>query len=513
MNNKLLELKILNQLEIKRAQNNFWKFCVYMDSEFFTDSKIHLKQIAEVFQLVIEGSIKNIMLSLPPRAGKSYVTSLFCAYLTGKKSDGSIMRNSYAAELAEKFSYDIRQIVQTDRYLKVFPHVKLKQDKKAINDWAITEAKQTSYFCSGVGGAITGKGCKNAGILDDPIKNIEDALSETMLEKTWNWYTSTHLSRFESGCPNIHIATRWSKKDPIGRIKELNEVINITNISIEQVIELAKQNPNAWYEIVIPALDENGKSFCEEIKTTYEYMEIKKITDDFIWEAEFMQNPVESKGLLFPSNELKRFNLNEIATKNPDGIVGFTDTADQGVDFLCSVIGKKYGIYTYITDVIFTQDGVEITEPLVAQMLIDTKCDIMTIESNSGGKSFATNVRKLINGKYGCSIIPNQTTSNKETRILMSAGYIKEHFYFRDDYPIGSDYDKFMRQLTSYIKMGKNKHDDGADACTGLAEYVKNLPINQIVQNPIYNFKSEMPKPDPFVGGEIDMSYINYGGE
>jgi predicted phage terminase large subunit-like protein len=163
----------------------------------------------------------------------------------------------------------------------------------------------------------------------------------------------------------------------------------------------------------------------------------------------------------------------DLASKIPDGIVGFTDTADQGDDYLCSPIGKRFGLYTYITDVVFTQDGVEITEPLVAQMVIDTCADVMKVESNAGGKSFATNVRKLIQGKSGCTVIFEPATTNKETRILMNAGYVKEYFYFRDDYEPGSDYDKFMRQLTSYVKLGKNKHDDAPDGVTGLAEYMK----------------------------------------
>lgn len=485
-------LRLLELEAIDKAIDNFWGFCVYMDPGFFTEGKPHLKEIAEAFQRVADGLIKKLAISMPPRAGKSYITSMFCAWLIGKYPEDSIMRNSYAAELAEKFSYDIRQIVQTGKYLRVFPNVKLKADKKAVNDWAITEAKQTTYFCAGVGGPVTGKGCNRAAILDDPIKNIEEALSETVLENKWNWYTSTHLSRLESGCPEIHIATRWSKKDIIGRLIE--------------------EWPEDWMVITIPALTESGETFCQEIKSTKEYMDLKKVTEDFIWEAEYMQNPIESKGLLFPVDSLKRFSLKDLANKTPDGIVGYTDTADQGDDFLCSPVGKKFGDYTYITDVVFTQEGVEITEPLVAQQIIDTKCDIMKIESNSGGKSFANNVRKILRVlKNTCAVIFEPNMQNKETRILMQAGYIKEFFYFRDDYEPGSDYDKFMRQLISYVKIGKNKHDDAPDGLTGLAQYVKLMqkPVEEIKRT--YNWEHEKPKHDPFRGAEVTDNYINFG--
>lgn len=443
-----------------RARENFWDFCVYMDPVFFTDDKPHLKQIAEAFQMVADGKIMKLAISLPPRAGKSYITSLFCAWMLGKHPDGSIMRNSYAAKLAEKFSKDIRDgILLSPKFQKVFPGVAINPNNAAVDGWSLGKNTQPSYFCAGVGGPITGFGCKLLAILDDPLKNIEEALSEITIESLWNWYTSTHLSRLETGCPEIHIATRWSKKDPIGRLTDPYSPAYDKDVVV----------------IVISALDGNGNSFCEAVKTTDEYHKLRNITEDFIWEAEYMQNPIESKGLLFPVEELKRFTLKEIDGKSFDAIVGVTDTADEGTDYLSSPIGKKIGEYTYITDVVFTQDPIEVTEPLVAQQIIDSDCEVMKIESNSGGKSFSLNVRKLIKGKSDCDIIFEAQTSNKETRILMNAGYIKKHFYFRSDYAPGSDYDTFMRWLTSYVRLGKNRHDDAADSVTMMAEYVKLL--------------------------------------
>lgn len=475
---KMLLILLEERKHIYNCINNFYEFCCYLMPEFFTENKQYLKDICNLFQQVTEKKIKKLAISLPPRAGKSLVTSLWCAWMLGKYPHGSIMRNSYGATLAEKFSRDIRDgILQKQQYLSIFPKIAISKKLASIESWALEGYTQPSYFCAGVGGAITGFGTKLAAILDDPIKNIEDALSETIIDKTWDWYTSTHMSRMEKDCANIHIATRWSKKDPIGRLTDPN---------------------SEWYDpefvtYVIPALDDNGNSFCEEIKSTQEYHELKRITEDFIWESEFMQNPVEEKGLLFPIDSLNRFNMSELNAMQPDGIIGYTDTADQGNDYLCSVIGRRYGDYTYIVDVLFTQDGVEITQPLTAKLMIDNKCKIMNVESNNGGKSFADNVQSIIKDiakalkeDYtieakqkaaeldGYYVYHKQTTQNKETRILMSAGYIKQYFYFRSDYEPGSDYDKFMRQLTSYIKLGKNKHDDASDGVTGLAEYMQN---------------------------------------
>lgn len=466
-----------------------------MDGVFFTPGKPHLKIIADAFQEVAEGKVIELAVSMPPRAGKSYITSLFCAWMLGKYPDGSIMRNSYAAKLAEKFSKDIRDgIIPSLKYKKVFPGVIVKG---AIDNWCINSNTQPAYFCAGVGGPITGFGCKTIAILDDPIKNIEEALSETVIGNVWNWYTSTHLSRLETGCPEIHIATRWTRKDPIGHLTDLESEAYKPSVKV----------------INIPALDEQGNSFCEEVKTTAEYHSMKKITEDFIWEAEFMQHPIEAKGLLFPIEQLKRFTMKDLATKKADGVVGFTDTADKGEDYLASPIGRKYGEYTYITDVVFTQDGVEVTEPLVAQMIIDTKCDVMRIESNNGGYGFIRNVRNLIKGKSHCSIVAENQSTNKETRMLMSAGYVKEYFYFRSDYEPGSDYDKFMRQLTSYVKMGKNKHDDAPDSITGLADYAKTKVFRKPTPIDINNLTPEQKHSrmvKDFTGGVVPKSFLTF---
>ena len=462
-NDEIFELERLLELDkIDEAREDFWSFCTYMDVLFFNEGKQHLKTVANALQQVSEGDIKKLMVSMPPRAGKSYIVSMWNAWSIGRDSKASFMRNTYGYSLAQKFSYDVRAIVQKELFLNVFPEVRLKGDKKAVDDWAIEGSEQSSYFCAGIGGAITGKGCRTAAILDDPIKNLEDALSETMLDKTWSWYMSTHKSRMEKDCPEIHIATRWSKKDPIGMLLDLES--------------------EKWTQIVIPALID-GKSFCEEIKTTEEYLETKNLLDESIWESEYMQKPVESKGLLFPIDSLNRFALKEL--HDTSDFVGYVDTADEGTDNLCSIIGATKGENVYLVDVIFTQDPIEVTEALVAEQVIKYAPYKTITESNFGGKSFAKNVKEIIkrhndNIRSESKKEPlNRTivkwkanTQNKETRILMKSGQIKKYFHFRNDYKIGSDYDRYMRELTGYVKMGKNKKDDAPDATTGLADMV-----------------------------------------
>ncbi len=411
-----------------------------MDYDFFND-KEHLFKIADIFSKVNQGIYKKVSISMPPRYGKSYITTLFCLWMLGHNSSGSIMRNSYSERLAMKFSYDVRALVKSEKYKEIFPDIELQDDKQSVTGWSLKTAKQVSYFCAGVGGSITGFGCDMISILDDPIKNYEEASSEVIIEKVWDWYTSTHRSRHENNCSEIHIATRWNDKDPIGQLKENNYF----DISVE-----------------IPALV-NGKSTCEQIRSTDELLEIKSITDDIIWESVYQQEPIQAKGLLFPSNSLNYFKLEDL-NKTPDAVIAVCDTADEGDDFLSVPVGYVFGTRVYIVDVTFTLDPIEITQPLVAQRLIDNQVKYAMFESNNGGKGFALKVYEIIKGYSDCVIDWRATTQNKHSRILFASGIVKRDYYFRNDYEQGSEYDRFMKNLTRYMKKKGTRHDDAPDS-------------------------------------------------
>ena len=167
---------------------------------------------------------------------------------------------------------------------------------------------------------------------------------------------------------SIDIGTRWSATDVLGRMEEMGKYDEIIRIS---------------------ALDENDESFCEDVHTTEYYLELREETEDMIWCAEYMQEPIEAVGLLFPKSELNRFKLADIEGKQPDGVIGATDVADEGDDDFCAPIAKVFGTNYFITDVLFTKDNVEITEPKLVSLILDTRCDNMRIESNNGGRLFA----------------------------------------------------------------------------------------------------------------------------
>ena len=420
-----------------------------MDYDFFYNRRSILKQVAEAYQEIEEGKLDLLYIGMPPRTGKSYITTLFCAWLLGRHPADSIMRNTVTGTLYSKFSEDLRDLMQgrthDDKYSDIFD-INFQTEK--VTGWKLESSEHgISYFGAGVGGSIIGFGCTIAAILDDSIKNAEEAMSETILDKKWNWYTSTHKSRMEKGCPEIHIATRWSKHDIPGRL-----------------IEEGKFEGKKAKKVVIPALID-GESYCEEIHTTEKLLDEKKLLDDMIWEAEWQQNPVEAKGLVF--DDLNYFDVNEL-NKEPDGILMAGDIADEGDDSLCCPLGYIYDDKIYVVDVVFTKDPIEITQPLVAGFIDKYQPDKARFESNNGCKGFAMKVKELKSANTTVKWEPS--VSNKHTRILMKSGFIKENFYFRENPEPGSDYDKFMIELKKYNRTGKVRHDDAPDGTTMLAD-------------------------------------------
>jgi len=383
---------------------------------------------------------------MPPRAGKSYITSLFCAWTLGKFPTDSVMRNTCTARLYEKFSYDVRNVVKSEKFQQVFTEAKLAPDKQSVNGWNLTGSRQVGYFGAGVGGTIIGFGATKLAITDDLYKSLEDALSENVNEKVLSWVEATHGSRLETGCPKIDIGTRWTKRDVIG--------VNM---------ELGRYDES----IVIRAIDENGKSFCEDVKTTEEYQQIKDEIDEVIFLAEYQQEPIEAKGLLFPKSELRYYKPDKNLSFETS--IGYVDVADEGSDNLSAPIGRNIGTDIYITDVLFTKENSEITEPLLVDKLKVNDVKYCRIEANNMGGIYARNIRAMSKTEIYTAV----STGNKHTRILMDAGFIKRNCLFLSEEYQSKEYKAFIAQLTEYLKAGGSKHDDAPDSMSGLVLFIR----------------------------------------
>lgn len=462
--------QLLSALRVELCRREFWEFCLHIDRDFFT-RRPFLRLVADGFQRIADGKTLRLAVSMPPRAGKSRTATLFCAWLLGNRPSGSVMRNTVTARLYNKFSYDTREVMLSPAYAEVFPLIALAPDKQSVEGWNTTEAKQVSYFGAGVGGAIIGFGATLLSMTDDLFKGIEEAMSDLIQSKTWTWYTGSHMSRQEKNCPVIDIGTRWTRKDVIGK--------NLTDNYYDEVI-------------VIPALDAFGQSFCEDVKTTEEYLFIKRKTATTIWNAEYQQQPVEATGLMWSREHAHRFSLKELRSRlyqkgpngealiEPESKMGYIDVADEGDDALsfpsAFVFEGPEGARIYIVDWIFTEENIDITLPLVVAKIIQLAHDYVRIEANNQGSAFHKMVRDA-DGIEEDTILAVTSTTNKHTRILMVQAIVKEHFYFINDDEIepGSDYDRAMDQLFDYPKAGRTKKVDSPDSIAGLSRFIKRM--------------------------------------
>jgi predicted phage terminase large subunit-like protein len=360
------------------------------------------------------------------------------------------MRNTCTATLFLKFSYDVRAIVKSDKYRKIFNNVTLSDDKSNLQGWNTNSSKQVGYFGAGVGGTIIGFGASNVAITDDLYRGIEDALSDTVNDRINQWKESTHDSRFESGCARIDIGTRWSLNDVIGR--------NMDSKIYDK-------------SIIVSAMNEEGQSFCEDVLTTDEYIEKKKRTAPEIWEAEYQQQPVDMKGRLF--NELKfvsKDEFQEINKTNPiEGCLGYVDVSDQGTDYtavtICAVIKKQL----FIVDYLMTRDNTDITIPQTAAMLDKWKVSYCRVESNSMGAMFSRQLQTQTKTR----ILQVHNTQNKITRIIMSSAHVMNSMTFVRNGDNQSEL--FIQNVLSFSKEGKNKNDDAPDCLAGLSIFVQSM--------------------------------------
>lgn len=361
------------------------------------------------------------------------------------------MRNTCTATLYVKFSYDVRAVIQSRGYREVFPDVRLSDDKKNLQGWNTNSSRQVGYFGAGVGGTIIGFGATKVAITDDLYRGIEDALSDTVNDRIHQWKQSTHDSRFETGCARVDIGTRWSLNDVIGR-------------NMEQGV----------YErsIIIPALNDNGESFCESVMTTEEFMEKRRRTSPEIWSAEYMQSPVDIKGRLFSELQyLEESEFNALTEQHEvAGAIAYIDVADQGADYTAMAVAVLVNNRWFVCDYVYTRDNTDITLPMCASLLNKWQVKYCRVESNSMGAMFSRQLQTLTE----CKILQVANQVNKVTRIIMQSVFIQNRLTFirREQESMAI---QFVQNVLSFSKEGKNKHDDAPDCLAGLSIFLQSL--------------------------------------
>jgi predicted phage terminase large subunit-like protein len=448
------------------APHEFDSFCIYLEKDrdrkkqFYMNRRKQLLPCVEALQDLEDGKIELLGISEPPGVGKTTLAEFFLAWTVGRNPflpnligshNNSFLGGMYGEMLR------ILDPIGEYKWQDVFPglgviNTNAKDMMIGIGYEKSDDMRFKTLEFSSIGSGNAGKvRAMNILYCDDLVDGIETAMSIDRLDKLWQmYYTDLRQRKVGTRCKELHIATRWSVHDILGRLERDYE-----------------GDPSARF-IRFPALDENDESnFNYPYGLGYTTEALRKqrdIMDEPSWKSLFMNEPIEREGLLYDSSELRRFF--ELPEKDPDSILAICDTKEQGADYCTMPIMHQYGNDFYMDKVIFDNGKVETLEERVAQVLVDRKVRMCRIESNRGGTIFAQNVQKRVKELGGMtSITTKWTQSNKETRIIANSGMVKSHVLFKDEslYPLDREYRDAMNQLCSYSMMGKNKHDDFPD--------------------------------------------------
>ena len=465
------------------ARVDFDAYCQYIERDreprrrFYLPRRKILKTVADDLQKLSTGELKLLAISLPPGVGKSTLALFYITWLGGLHPDKSILTFSHDAGIVRGFYDEILRIIAKDGeylYRDVFPETESPLVGTNAKELRIDLGKSKrfeTYQFSSVGAGNAGK-YRASGLLycDDLCSGIEEALSKERMDKLWRTYATDIRQRTSGDPPELHIATRWSVWDVIGRL-ERN----------------AMDYPTGKEKfIAIPALDENDESnfdypMTEDRFTTERYHNLRDTMDDTDWRALFMNEPIEREGQLYNVDELRRFF--ELPDRQADGIVAVCDTKNKGSDYCFMPIMYLYGNDCYIADCVCDNGDPGIVEERLAMALVKHKVKQAQFESNSAGWHIAENVQKRVCELGGITkITMKPTTANKETKIVVNAPAVKRRCLFMDSskYKPNTDYGRMMSMLTTYTMAGRNKHDDVPDGMAMAVLYLDNMTAGRV---------------------------------
>lgn len=463
------------------APDCFDDFIQYMEidrpyeKKFYLPRRKQLKPLAEDLERLERRELELLGISLPPGSGKTTLAEFFLTWTGGRHPELPILTGSHSNSFLRGMYGEINRFLDPYGEYKwhdVFPNLKVintnAQDMMIdLGEDAKDGKRFMTFEFSSIGSGNAGK--VRAGNLlycDDLVDGLEAALSKERMDKLYQTYATDLRQRKIGSCVELHIATRWSVHDVIGRLEQMYS-----------------DNPRAKF-IVCPALNENDESnFDYPIPagfTTKFYHEQREAMDDASWRALYMNEPIEREGQLYPEDELRRYF--ELPDGEPDAILAVCDTKDKGEDYCVLPIAYQYGQDFYIDGVVCDNSAPSVVETRLVMALLNHKVQMAQFESNSAGGRVAEKVQNEVKAKGGITKITTKwTTANKTTKVIVNSPFVKEHFLFKDNSVIKSDkeYLLFMRMMTGYTMSGRNRHDDVPDALAQLALYVQNMSMGK----------------------------------
>lgn len=485
MSISLKRLPTLDEVRSARAYADFSYFVDY-DSEGRDREGKHLDVLDETLVKVSLGELKRVIVTMPPRHGKSErVSKKFPAWHVGRNPTDEIILASYSVDLSRGFSRIARDTLTTNK--GVFD-VSVDPANQSAESWGI-DGYRGGVTAAGVGGAITGKGAKIA-IIDDPVKNAEEANSEVMREKVWDWYQSTLYTRLTPDGRIIVVMTRWHEDDLVGRLlkKEADEIKEGTH------------KGERWTVINFPAIAEDddflgrieGEPLWPEFGFDAHRLEqIKSDVGSYVFNALYQQRPSAAGGTIF-KREYFRYYREELIGNMPYIVVGekryrkhdlwlfqTVDTANSE-----KTINDPFVVSTwYVTpsrdlllyDVYRTHITGPDQKPLMRQMINRFRPRFQAIED----KTFGTNLIQECK-REGMTIRAVKVDKDKVTRsLVIAARYEVGMVYHREDAQWLTDYEDEL------LSFPRGKHDDQVDTASMAGEVVHALPPSDIEERKV----------------------------
>ena len=461
-------------LFLAQEHKDFDSYLLYVEKNrdpedrYYQPRRNKIYWLVQKMQRLIDDELDILSISMPPGTGKTTLGEFFISFVMGHYPNTPNLMSSHSGFMTRMFYDAVRNIITSNEYCwsDVFPDVvfegnNAKEETINLGRWQPFK----TLTCRPIRGSLTGvTRCEGFLYVDDLVSGIEEALSIDRLDKLYGEYTTDLKSRKKKKAKEIHIATRWSVHDVIGRLERMYE-----------------GNPRAEF-IAVPDIDpQTGKSnFDYDYDVGFDekyFHDMEMSMDDVSYRCLYKSDPIEREGILYHPTELQRY-IGGLPDREPDSILAICDTKDTGTDYNFLGVFYQYGDRYYLEDLVFKNIDPGTLDELNSDMLVKHHVQQAQFESNKEGSRTANEVERLVKAKGGrCHITKKYTTQNKETKIIVNSSWVKEHVIFKDitEYEPKSDYGVMMSFLCSYTQLGKNKHDDAPDTLAMFAQFVDAL--------------------------------------
>lgn len=423
--------------------------------------------LVDALQGMIDDKYDILCISLIPGAGKTTIEKFFNAAIIGWYPKDFNLFYSHSGDITRMYydgMYDIVTNIDDYAWNEIFPDLHVTSTNAKMEQFNVGKYKPfPSVQCTSVGSKNAGKVRASKFLLvDDMIGGIEEAMNPMILDKLWNKYTVDARQRkiqdtTGHNCKEIHIATRWSVHDVIGRIQNMYDGNPRVKVIAVPDIDPVTGESNFDYEF---------SGFTKEF-----FEDQQLLMDDISYRCLYKQEPIEREGLVFPDDKIRRY-LN-LPHGEPDIITAQCDTKGKGTDYFVLPILQKYGDDYYCIDCVCDNTAdYEMQYENAANAIVNNGVQECEFERNAGGDRVAMEVNKRVESKgWICNITDTPTETNKEARIFQCSNWILQHIIFKDQslYTPKEPYGVMMSLLKRYSVSGKKQLDDVPDVFSNFA--------------------------------------------